>query len=86
MDGKPAMTCFKYQVYLHPFESELYFYGKITIPMLKIKEKFCMVEEPSHEKQLSLILVCKIGLTSFFLFSHRSLFLSPRLGILCDVS
>jgi hypothetical protein len=32
-----------------------------------------MVEEPSHEKQLSLILVCKIGLNFFFLFSHRSL-------------
>jgi hypothetical protein len=33
--------------------------------MLKSKGKTCMVEEPSHVKQLSLIHVCKIGLTTW---------------------
>jgi hypothetical protein len=31
--------------------------------MLKNKGKTCMVQEPSHVKQLSLNHVCKIGLT-----------------------
>jgi hypothetical protein len=46
---------------LHPFGRE-YWYGKRTIPTLKSKGKNCMVEEPSHIKQLSLNHVCKIGL------------------------
>jgi hypothetical protein len=32
---------------------------------LKSKGKTCMVEEPSHVKQLSLNHVCKIGLTFY---------------------
>jgi hypothetical protein len=36
---------------------------KMPYPMLKSKGKSCMVLDPSHVKQLSLIHVCKIGLT-----------------------
>ncbi len=35
----------------------------ITIPVLKSKWKTCMVEEPSHVKQLTLNHVCEIGLS-----------------------
>jgi hypothetical protein len=40
----------------------------ITIPMLKIKRKTCMVNKPSHVKQLSLNHVCKIGMIVFLDF------------------
>jgi hypothetical protein len=53
---------FVWQHYFHPFEREL-LYGYITIPILKSKGETCMVQEPSHVKQLSPIHVCKIGLT-----------------------
>jgi hypothetical protein len=52
---------FVWQHYLHPFEREL-LYGEITIPILKNKGETCMVQEPSHVKQLSLKHVFKIGL------------------------
>jgi hypothetical protein len=52
---------FVWQHYLHPFEREL-LYGEITIPILKNKGETCMVQEPSHVKQLSPIHVSKIGL------------------------
>jgi hypothetical protein len=48
-----------WQQNLHPFGRELS-YGYIR----KRKEKTCIVEEPSHVKQLSLNHVCKIGLKS----------------------
>jgi hypothetical protein len=52
---------FVWQQYLHPLEREL-LYGLITIPIFKSKGETCMVQEPSHVKQLSPIHVCKIGL------------------------
>jgi hypothetical protein len=42
---------------------------KMPYPMLKSKGKSCMVLDPSHVKQLSLIHVCKIGLKEYFLLS-----------------
>ncbi len=108
MCGKPAITCFKYQVVLYGLKAITYLnailwvatepavwvttlppppttgsppptlYGSITFTHLKenscmvklpylfkkTKGKPCMVQEPSHVKQLSPIHVCKIGLTS----------------------
>jgi hypothetical protein len=102
MYGKPAITCFKYQVFLYGSEAinifECYtlsgyrassmshhtaptlhyrqlsptLYGSITFthlienscfkPILKRKGETCVVQEPSHVKQLFPICVCKIGL------------------------
>jgi hypothetical protein len=39
--------------------------------MLKSKGKTCMVEEPSHVKQLSLNYFCKIGLITTFIFADN---------------
>ncbi len=52
-----ALPLSVWQHNLRPFRREL------TIPMLKSKGKACMVEEPSHVKQLSLNHVSKIGLS-----------------------
>jgi hypothetical protein len=43
-------------------ERELLCMDKMPYTMLKSTEKSCMVLDPSHVKQLSLIHVCKIGL------------------------
>jgi hypothetical protein len=60
MYGTPAITCFKYQVVLygktpHYRQPSPTLYGSITftIPILKNKGETCMVQEPSHVKQLS---------------------------------
>ncbi len=62
---------FVWQHYLHPFERDL-LYGWITIPILKNKGETCMVQEPSHVKQLYPIHVCKIGLIK-------------RIKLFCDI-
>jgi hypothetical protein len=47
--------------------------------MLKSKGKTCMVEEPSHVKQLSLNHVCKVGLSLLpYLFSFLLSSTFPR--------
>ncbi len=67
------------QHYLHPFEREL-LHGSITIPILKRKGETCMVQEPSHVKQLSPIHVCKIGLSLGAVMQH------PCLGAVMQLS
>jgi hypothetical protein len=66
MYGKPAITCFKYQLCQYSSEAITYLnatHGVITEPTLWfIKLKTCMIEEPSHVKQLSLSHMFKIGL------------------------
>jgi hypothetical protein len=67
-----ALPHFVWQHYLHPFEREL-LYGSITTPILKSKGETCMVQEPSHVKQLSPIHVCKTGLSLGAVMQHPCL-------------
>ncbi len=63
MYGKPAMTCFKYQVYLYGSEAITYLRA-----LLWVVTEPALVAEPSHVKQLSLNHVCKIGLNQLTTF------------------
>jgi hypothetical protein len=58
-DRQPSPTLYGSITFTHLEKNE---YGQIAMPTLKIKGKTCMVENPAHVKQLSLIHMCKIGL------------------------
>jgi hypothetical protein len=63
---RPFPPYFEWQHYLQ--------YGSIAITYLKNQRNNCMVEEPSHVKQLTLNHMCKIGCSdSSMLFVNREM-------------